>query len=86
MCNYYRKYTLSFSDVCKPLYDRISDFGDWKNYEIDAFKALIVAISEALLIIPSNNQKLTLGNNAVSAILETDNRQPVFCSCLLNKT
>ena len=91
MCTYYSKYIPSFSNICKPLYDRVSDFGDWQNYEIDAFNALKAAISKAILVIPTSDQKFILrtdaSNNAVSAILETDKHQPVyFCSRLLNKT
>ena len=51
MCTYYSKYIPSFSNICKPLYDRVSDFRDWQNYEIDAFNALKAAISKAILVI-----------------------------------
>jgi len=91
MCTYYSKYISDFSTLCKPLYDKISDFGEWVPYEIDCFQAIKEAISSAVLTIPSDDEVLHLrtdaSNDCVSGVLETTDKRPVFfCSKILGKS
>ena len=37
MATYYSKYIQNFSEMCRPLYDKLKDFKEWQSYEINAF-------------------------------------------------
>ena len=91
MCTYYSKYIPNFSNFSRPLYNKINYFDDWTDSEIKLFNEIKEAIKNSVLVLPTENEILHLRTDAsdlsISAVLETDNRQPVyFCSRVLNQS
>ena len=90
MSTYYSKYICKYSALSKILYRKINDFGEWQQDEIKAFEQIKSAITNAVLVLPSDNESLCLrtdaSNDTVSAVLETSDQQPVFfCSALTTR-
>lgn len=85
MTCYYSKYIQDYSKKSKILYDKVNEFDDWTSEEIQAFNLLKTEISKAVLYLPTPHDELVLrtdaSNDTVSAILETNRKQPIyFCS------
>ena len=91
LATYYSKYVPHYSDISRPLYDKVANFDEWVPSEQAHFERLKKAVSEAILVIPQPNEKLRLrtdaSNDAVSGILETVDGRPVyFCSRVLQSS
>ena len=88
MSTYYSKYIPHFSDLCKPLFDKVNCFDEWNDVETKAFTQVKEAITKAVLLLPTKDDVLCVRTDAsdqcISAVLETDKGQPVyFCSRML---
>ena len=93
MANYWSQFIENFSEIALPLYElkRCGRFDKFNTVQRKAFKLIKERIQEALLAVPSPQDKLLLrtdaSKNCVSALLHTEDRRPVcFFSRILSAT
>ena len=90
MIGFFSNYIDHYSDIVKPLYDKLSNFDEWSEIEISNFELLKTSLTKAVLYIPSSTEKLKLHTDAsgscISGVLLNEKNQPVqFCSRKLNE-
>jgi len=90
MITYYSRYIGNFSVLVRPLHDKLKDFQEWTQAELESFEGLKKSLADAVLVLPSTDEQLVLKTDAsdrsVAAVLENSEGKPVFfCSRTLNE-